>query len=352
MVNNILVNFRGGMGDFILLTPTLRALFNDKRYALYFIGGEDIKNLVDGYGYFEKAAYINYKKDIITKCLTTLNAFLKFKGVTFSACLVPICTHGKLSFLITKSSKAKVRIGFVHSNTTNGCTHNIDITNNENEIKQNLSMLRILDIAVIGEQTELTVTEKNKNIVNSYLARESLDNNDKIFAIAPLNKGMRGYPTKEWPLEHYIDLIKKILAELGVPLILMGNKKEIKRLSKLNELLRLKNVHFQDKNFNIYDSAALLKKCSLLVCNDGGLMHVAMAINLPVVSIWGPTDPKIWGYLDKPNFTAVTNKYCPPCRKANYTLPNCNSRKCLNGITVDEVFNQCVRLLNESALDK
>ena len=111
----------------------------------------------------------------------------------------------------------------------------------------------------------------------------------------------------------------------------------------------LKSGGSKDKSFSIYEAAAILKKCTLLVCNDSGIMHIASAIDIPVLSIWGISDPKRWGYLCKRNFFAIRKNNCNPCREYKKSPINCKNQKCLEEISVDEVFNVCQRILNENS---
>src|SRR3989304_8384293 len=111
---NILINFRGGMGDFIIYTPVLRNIANDGKYNLFFIGDKDVQELVNGSIYFRQSIYIDYKRNNFYKFITLLKLFLKFRSFKIHICITPISSYGKFSYLVTKLSKAKIRIGFEH----------------------------------------------------------------------------------------------------------------------------------------------------------------------------------------------------------------------------------------------
>ncbi|MCK5617548.1 glycosyltransferase family 9 protein [Candidatus Pacearchaeota archaeon] len=350
---NVLINFRGGMGDFIILTPTLRSIVDRGEYNLIFMGGKNVQQLVEGYNrYFTNAFYVDYTEGFFRKCLTILNVFWKLRKKSLYACITPVCSLGKLSYLITKLSRAMMRIGFNHERTLGVYTHTIDIDCNKQAINENRKILKLLNVSDENVTTELIIPEDNIKNAEKYFYKLDLDMSKKIIAIAPLNKGMKGYPSKAWPLFKYIELMVKIISIFDSNIVLMGSNNELCKLSLIKKDINLNRICFQEKKFTIYDSAAVLKRCSLLVCNDGGLMHVAAAINIPVISLWGPTDPNVWGYREKKNFFSVISGCCEPCRRNKSRLAKCKESKCLNSISVDEIVGICKRILSENITNK
>lgn len=81
--------------------------------------------------------------------------------------------------------------------------------------------------------------------------------------------------------------------------------------------------------------AAVLASCDAVVANDGGLMHLAVAIGRPTVAVFGPTEPDIWfPYEGKGPFAVVSDRMdCAPCHKHE-----CESVKCLESIEPEEVL--------------
>ncbi len=342
---NILINFRGGIGDFVLFTPVLRNITRDSRYNLFFLGNKTIQQLVEKYDYFEKSFFVDHSEAIFNKIITLTKLFFKIRNLKIYICITPICSFGKFSYLVTKLSKAKIRIGFEHEKNIEIYTHIIKIIDKERDIEQNLKILDILDIECVTKDTELTIPKHSFKIAKNYFLKQRIDLNRKTIAIAPLVKGMSLYPSKEWPLNKYTELIEKIIDSFQVNIILMGSKDELNRLKLIKEFMSSERIFFQNVAFLIYEAAALLKKCSLLICNDGGLMHIAAAINIPIVSIWGPTSPTRWGYFEKNNFFAVKKNNCIPCREYKKKPVKCNYKKCLEEISVDQVLEICRRIL-------
>jgi heptosyltransferase II len=84
---------------------------------------------------------------------------------------------------------------------------------------------------------------------------------------------------------------------------------------------------------HIGDLPALLASCSLFVGNDSGAMHVAGAVGLPVVGIFGPTDPEGTAPVT-PSFTLVREPVsCSPCFLRHCPIDH----RCMTGVSVERV---------------
>lgn len=83
--------------------------------------------------------------------------------------------------------------------------------------------------------------------------------------------------------------------------------------------------------------ASVLASCGAVVSNDGGMLHMAVALGLPTVGIFGPTEPDIWfPYEGKGPFALVTHRAaCAPCHRHR-----CESLECLAGIEPEEVLDR------------
>lgn len=349
---NILVNFRGGLGDFIMLTPLLKNIRKSGRYNLIFVGNSNLHKLISGYDYFKECWYINYGGNAFYKLIAATELFFKFRKLKIHICITPICSCGKFSYLITRLSKAGIRIGFGHEKTTEVYTHIVKINNVERDIEQNLKILDILDIKCVTKDTELIIPKDSFKTAEDYFLKQRINLSKITIAVAPLVKGMKGYSSREWPLDKYIKLIERIIENLNVNIILMGDKNELYKLEKIKESLPSNRVFLQDKSFSIYEATAILRNCALLICNDSGIMHISVAMHTPILSIWGPTTPERKGYLQKNNFVGIRKNNCSPCREYKKPPINCKNQKCFKEISVGEALEACERFLNENAVSK
>jgi len=92
----------------------------------------------------------------------------------------------------------------------------------------------------------------------------------------------------------------------------------------------------------------IIKNCNLVITNDGGPMHMAVALGVKTVSIFGPVSELVYGPFPSLNKHVVLkwDMACRPCYK-NFRLPICDKdRECLKQVSVDEVFAASRALLN------
>ncbi len=146
------------------------------------------------------------------------------------------------------------------------------------------------------------------------------------------------WASKRWPAENFAELIKK----LSIPGIIIGSKGDKKRVKELIGLLPKKS---SDKiidlcgKTDLKELAALLAGAKAVVTNDTGPMHIAAALTVPVISIFGPTDPQKTGpyrWQTKKNLKVIkADVPCSPCRKKK-----CAELICMKKIHVDVVYKE------------
>ena len=117
---------------------------------------------------------------------------------------------------------------------------------------------------------------------------------------------------KCWPPERFAGALNKIADANDAEVILFGTAGEAAVSTAITAGLRRKPVDLTGRT-PIADLPALLSQCNLFIGNDSGAMHVAAAVGLPVVAVFGPTDPN--GTMPvTPKCTVVQEKpYCSPC---------------------------------------
>lgn len=152
-------------------------------------------------------------------------------------------------------------------------------------------------------------------------------------------------PMRRWPVECYADLISMIQSRLKLPVILFGGKSDI---SLEEEILSRVNKKEQVFNFigktTLRESAALMHFCSILITNDSGLLHLAVSVDTPTISIFGPTTPYDKAPISDKHKYLYKGYPCSPCYSYG-KFPDCKERKCLADIKPAEVYREIEKLL-------
>src|SRR5467141_4710777 len=137
---------------------------------------------------------------------------------------------------------------------------------------------------------------------------------------------------KCWPPPRFAEVANRLQSEADADVILFGIAAEATVSTAISGELRRPPINLTGKTA-IADLPALLSQCHLFIGNDSGAMHVAAAVGLPVVAVFGPTDPLGTAPVT-PHCTIVQEEpYCSPC-----FLRRCpTDHRCMTKITPDMV---------------
>ena len=133
--------------------------------------------------------------------------------------------------------------------------------------------------------------------------------NGPLLALAP---GAR-WPTKRWPVERFAAVARDLSKEKGAAVVVLGGPGEVQLASALCDNLDVPVIDVAG-TLSLMRSAALLSRCSLLISNDSGLMHMATALQVPVVAIFGPTVQEFGFYPFQAPAEVLSDPLpCRPC---------------------------------------
>jgi len=179
------------------------------------------------------------------------------------------------------------------------------------------------------ERISLRIPPEARRAAEQTLLRAGSRPSSTRVALAP---GAAYGSAKCWAPERYAALADHLIAEFGVDVIIFGSRQEQEMAEKITQSMRQPALNLVGAT-HIGDLPALLASCGLFVGNDSGAMHVAGAVGLPVVGIFGPTDPEGTSPVT-PRFTLVREPVsCSPCFLRHCPIDH----PCMTGISVERV---------------
>ena len=138
---------------------------------------------------------------------------------------------------------------------------------------------------------------------------------------------------KCWPADRYAQLAGRLIADFGADVILFGAASE-RDVAAHVAALEPRVINLAGKT-TIGDLPAFLARCGLFIGNDSGAMHLAAAVGLPLVAVFGPTNPGGTAPL-APHVMVVQRRVaCSPCFLRHCPIDH----RCMTGVTVDEVLD-------------
>ena len=197
--------------------------------------------------------------------------------------------------------------------------------------------------AILGVEGELSapqlnVPDKSTKAIIEKLSGYGVDDNAPLITLLP---GAARGPSKRWPTEHFIELAKKLRSSAGASVILGGGPDDAVACDDIAAAAGEGVFNLAGKT-TVPEWSALLKISDCVVSNDSGGMHLATAVESPVVGIFGITDPEKTGPLGK---SKVLKKGTLSNR--NIARSSEEAAGALGSITSNEVYEAVCGLLED-----
>lgn len=196
---------------------------------------------------------------------------------------------------------------------------------------------------------ELCVSEETRRWTEAFLVSEAGHAKSGFLVVAPGGGRSWGENAayKQWDPDSFSECIREIARDTSLPsrVLLLGDVTEHALLERVAH--RAGACCRVVVNEPIEHVIGLLRKASLFIGNDGGLLHLANFLGIPVVGLYGPVDENVYGpYWNEAPAVVLTSRIkCRPCYKAFHFAPCPNERACLRSITALEVVESAKKIL-------
>jgi heptosyltransferase II len=244
--------------------------------------------------------------------------------------------------LLTRLAGIGLRIGYNTDGRGLLLTHPIIRTKEVVRVHQTeyyLSLLRAMGWEVETRAPRLYMSVSDADAAKTVLQRHDIGDEDFLLGLAP---GAAFGGAKRWPPERFAEIGDMGLREWGAKIVLFGSEGERGICARVRRTMKLPALDLSGRT-SLGTAMALIGRCSLFVTNDSGLMHVAAALNVPTVAIFGPTDPVATGPVGLYTKIVRHDTACAPCLR-----PECTeNHACMLGVRVEEVWETMVALREE-----
>lgn len=256
-------------------------------------------------------------------------------------CVVDL-TDGDRSAFMSLASGAGMRVGFNAEHRWRGLlyTHVAKPLPDElHRIEYDMATVRALGLAGATSRPALYLSPDEESAAERIL-RESAGSDGASKKLIMIQPGAR-YPLKVWPGERFAELADRLARAMPCRILLGGDAREREAAEAVQMRTQCRPTVVAGR-LSLLEFGALLKRCDLFIGNDGGAMHMAAAVGTPVVALFGPTYPERWGPRGAPSEILYKGLDCRACYH-----PVCirGDDNCMRLISVDEVFDRCMRLL-------
>lgn len=196
----------------------------------------------------------------------------------------------------------------------------------------------------VSIQTEFWVEPEAERVVDRFLEESGWVGERPLIAI---HCGGRHFIRKRWPMEYFIQLVQALESGLGWRIMVIGG---VEDLEIALALLARTNAMSSVGRLTLAQTAVLLQKCQLMIGNDSGPLHLAAALDVKTLGLFGPTAPRQFYPYSGPDHRFIYKHYpCSPCYRFGGSLlqyvPRCSKPYCMEAISVAEVVQVAQELV-------
>lgn len=212
-----------------------------------------------------------------------------------------------------------------------------------------LDILKELGIPIKEKHLKIHWIKEDILWREEFLAKEGLAGKKFLIGLMPGGGASWGKEAhvKRWSAEHYAKLADKLFEKFAAEVILMGSPEEVNLCLKAADSMRHK-PHMAAGKTSLTELAALLSSCQLVILNDGGPLHIAVAAGTKTISIFGPVDEAVYGPYPQDGHKVIKKDLaCRPCYR-QFRRASCEHISCLNSITPEDVLKEVEIMLGET----
>jgi heptosyltransferase-2 len=242
--------------------------------------------------------------------------------------------------IITWLARIPVRAGYNSDGRGILLTHSVQRTQKIREIHQvgyYLEMVKALGFHGGKRNIRLTIKDDLKRRAEELRKQYDVKGKGPLVGIAP---GATYGPAKMWYPDRFATVADHLIDKLSADVMLFGSREDRERATLVKGHAHHNLINMAGET-GLAEAISLIAGCDLFISNDSGLMHLAGALDIPLVAIFGSTNPLTTSPLGDKSVVVHRDVDCSPCLKK--TCPT--DFRCMDLIGVDDVYNEARELL-------
>ena len=357
----ILIIALPGIGDALLATPMIERLREAKPEAEIhaFVMFSSTKEMYEADPYIDKVHHFDFLNSSKRGALNFVRSLRK-EGFQISINIYPQNRreYNIIAYLI--GAKRRIAVQYRRRDPQNLSWLNTNTILEDDRlhcVEENVRLLSLLGLdEELGESKlpslRMNFPPRHAEWAESWLVERNFDASDLLIGFHAGTALFKNHIRRRWEPEKFAILAEKLVKEIGAKVLLFGGPDD----KDANAIIREKAGEYiiPVESKNILDSAALMQKLNLFVSNDSALMHIAGALQLQTVAIFGPTN-ETYVHPWKTRYTIVhTEIECRPCFIYSPKPLTCYRKDpaehyiCIRAIEVEQVFGAVKEMLHIS----
>lgn len=349
----ILINALSGIGDAIMFYPALVLLkkhLPDSQIDMLAMFSQ-VRDIFQTSPHLNRIYHIDFLHQTKFKSLREVMA-IRRNRYDFSLNVYP---SNRWEYnLLQRILGAKKRIAVRYLNVSKReldflNTDLIDEVRDRHNVLQNFDEIKVIVPDITEDELgpyEIMIIKEDKDWSDKYIRDNNL-NGRTLIGFHAGSQTFKGHINKRWDYKKYIEIANRLASDFGAKVMLFGTESDVNN----NILEQTGEISLVPETKTITQSIALMKRCKLVVSNDTAIMHIAAALQVPTIGIFGYTNYReLYPWKNK-HIIIRRELDCSPCffnspRPVNCIFTGEEEFKCIKGIAVDEVYEACKKLLS------
>ena len=243
------------------------------------------------------------------------------------------------SGLLSMANPDGTRIGFADAKELNTFFQHHRLVTDPNKphaVDRNLAFAEFLGCPASDEDFRIVSGSRQRESVKRFLRARGVGPGDRLVYANPAAR----WTTKYWTVEGWMGLAELLAGMERTHMVFAGSPQDAAYINEIGARTG-RGIIVAAGELDLGEAVALLEMSDVYVGVDSGPMHIAAFAGIPVVALFGPTDPaKVGPYGAGHRVVARTDLDCLACRKRS-----CDNRECLEGLTPQRVFEETRELL-------
>lgn len=248
--------------------------------------------------------------------------------------------------LIARLANIPRRLGYIADGRGALLTHGVPRTRamkRRHQIDYYLGITEAAGIPTCGRDMTLRILPRERAAADRILAEQGISDRHPLLGVNP---GAAFGSAKRWPVNRFGELCRRLRAAIPeLQVAVFGGPGEEKLGEAVRVLAGQGAVNLAGRT-SLRMAMALIERCRLFVTNDSGLMHVAAALAVPQIAVFGSTDHTTTSPAHRDSRMIRVPVPCSPCMKPECPLGH---HQCMRAVTVERVMPLALRMLGRSA---
>ncbi|MFQ5543197.1 MAG: lipopolysaccharide heptosyltransferase II [Nitrospiria bacterium] len=201
-----------------------------------------------------------------------------------------------------------------------------------------LALMTLVDGPAKGPMPHLLVPAEERKAARTLLSSAGRRGSGPLIGI---NAGAAYGSAKRWSTDRFAAVADQLSEAFQAEIVLFGGPSEVAISEAIQSKMQTSSIVLAGKT-SVREMIASVSQCRLFITNDSGPMHIASALGVPQVAIFGPTKPEATFSRGKNDRMVQKKADCAPCR--HRICPT--DHRCMEGVSPDTVFKEASRLLS------